>query len=90
MAFCRAFCYAFLNSWFPSYLERAHGLQVAGASVMTMLPLAGYAAGHDRAVVVQAGEPDPNPPFKPHHDSAPMEELSTQQVIGAIKTLLSR
>ena len=31
-AFCRAFCYAFYNSWFPSYLERAHGLPVAGAS----------------------------------------------------------
>ena len=45
---------------------------------------------HDRAIVVQAGEPEPNPPFKPHHDSTPMEELSTQQVIGAIKTLLSR
>jgi MFS family permease len=44
-AICRAFCYAFLISWFPSYLERAHGLRLANASVMTMLPLAGVAAG---------------------------------------------
>jgi len=44
-AVCRAFCYAFLISWFPSYLERAHGLRLANASVMTMLPLAGVAAG---------------------------------------------
>jgi MFS family permease len=44
-AICRAFCYAFLISWFPSYLERAHGLRVANASVMTMLPLAGVVAG---------------------------------------------
>src|SRR5262249_31740723 len=40
-----AFCYAFFNSWFPPFLERAHGLPVAGASALTMLPLAGYAAG---------------------------------------------
>jgi nitrate/nitrite transporter NarK len=44
-AFCRAFCYAFFNSWFPPYLERAHGLPVASASALTMLPLAGYATG---------------------------------------------
>jgi MFS family permease len=44
-AFCRAFCYAFLTSWFPSYLERSHGVKLARASVMTMLPLAGVAAG---------------------------------------------
>jgi MFS family permease len=44
-AFCRAFCYAFLISWFPSYLERSHGVHLASASVMTMLPLAGVAAG---------------------------------------------
>jgi MFS family permease len=44
-AVCRSFCYAFLISWFPSYLERAHGLHIASASVMSMLPLAGVAAG---------------------------------------------
>jgi sugar phosphate permease len=44
-AFCRAFCYAFLISWFPSYLERAHRIQIASASVMTIMPLAGVAAG---------------------------------------------
>jgi MFS family permease len=44
-AVCRAFCYAFLISWLPSYLERALGLRLANASVMTMLPLAGVAAG---------------------------------------------
>ncbi len=44
-AFCRAFCYAFFNSWFPPFLERAHGLPVAGASALTMLPLAGFATG---------------------------------------------
>jgi MFS family permease len=44
-AFSRAFCYAFFNSWFPPFLERAHGLSVAGASALTMLPLAGYAMG---------------------------------------------
>src|SRR5262249_49726071 len=30
---------------FPSYLMRAHGIRLASASVMTMLPLAGYALG---------------------------------------------
>lgn len=45
---------------------------------------------HARAFVVQAGEPSPNPPTKPHQDASPMEELSTAQVISAIKTLLSR
>ena len=44
-AFCRAFGYAFLTSWLPSYLERAHGISVAGASALTMVPLAGYIAG---------------------------------------------
>jgi predicted MFS family arabinose efflux permease len=44
-AFCRAFGYAFLISWFPLYLTRAHGIHLAGASVMTTLPLAGYATG---------------------------------------------
>ena len=33
------------RSWFASYLERAHGIQVASASALTMLPLAGYIAG---------------------------------------------
>jgi ADP-heptose:LPS heptosyltransferase len=45
---------------------------------------------HDHAVVVQAGEPDTGDALKPHHAAAPMEELSTARVIGAIKTLLSR
>ncbi len=45
---------------------------------------------HERAVVVQAGVPETGAPLKPHHDAAPMEELSTQQVIGAIKSLLAR
>jgi len=44
-ASCRAFGYAFLISWFPSYLTRAHGIVLASASVMTMLPLAAYATG---------------------------------------------
>jgi MFS family permease len=44
-AFCRAFGFAFFISWFPSYMMRGHGIQLASASVMTMLPLAGYAAG---------------------------------------------
>ena len=44
-AFCRAFGFAFFISWFPTYLMRAHGVQLASASVMTMLPLAGYAVG---------------------------------------------
>ena len=44
-AFCRAFGFAFFISWFPSFMMRSHGIQLASASVMTMLPLAGYAAG---------------------------------------------
>jgi nitrate/nitrite transporter NarK len=44
-AFCRAYGYAFLTSWLPMYLERAHGVRVATASALTMLPLAGYIAG---------------------------------------------
>jgi MFS family permease len=45
MAFCRAYAYAFLTSWLPSYLERAHGMRVGSASALSMLPLAGYIAG---------------------------------------------
>jgi MFS family permease len=44
-AFCRAYGYAFLTSWLPSYLERAHGVGVARASALSTLPLAGYIAG---------------------------------------------
>jgi MFS family permease len=44
-AFCRAYGYAFLTSWLPSYLERAHGIGVSRASALTMLPLGGYIAG---------------------------------------------
>ena len=26
---CRTFCYNFLTSWFPTFLERAHGVRLA-------------------------------------------------------------
>lgn len=42
---------------------------------------------HEKAIVIQAGQPQPNPGFKPHHDCAPMTEISTEQVIGAIRLL---
>jgi MFS family permease len=43
--FCRSFWYEFIKTWFPYYLERAHGMPVARASAMTMFPLAAYALG---------------------------------------------
>jgi lipopolysaccharide heptosyltransferase III len=42
---------------------------------------------HERAVVIVAGDPQTNPPFKPHHTAAPMADISTGQVIDAIKSL---
>ncbi len=42
---CRTFCYNFLTSWFPTFLERAHGVRLTSAGVMTMVPLAGVVAG---------------------------------------------
>lgn len=42
---------------------------------------------HEKAVVVQAGQPQPNPVFRPHHDCVPMTEISTAQMIGAIRLL---
>jgi MFS family permease len=44
-AFCRAYGYAFLTSWLPSFLERGHGIPLAHASALSMIPLAGYIAG---------------------------------------------
>ena len=42
---CRTFCYNFLTSWFPTFLERAHGVKLTSAGLMTMVPLAGVVAG---------------------------------------------
>jgi MFS family permease len=42
---CRTFCYNFLTSWFPTFLERAHSVKLSTAGLMTMLPLAGVVAG---------------------------------------------
>jgi MFS family permease len=44
-AICRTFCYNFLTSWFPTFLERAHGVKLTTAGLMTMVPLAGVVAG---------------------------------------------
>jgi MFS family permease len=42
---CRTFCYNFFTSWFPTYLERAHGVRLSSAGLMTMVPLLGVVAG---------------------------------------------
>jgi len=42
---CRTFCYNFLTSWFPTFMERAHGVKLRSAALMTMVPLAGVVAG---------------------------------------------
>jgi MFS family permease len=42
---CRTFCYNFLTSWFPTFLERGHGVKLTSAGLMTMAPLAGVVAG---------------------------------------------
>ena len=42
---CRTFCYNFFTSWFPTFLERAHGVKLTSADLMTMVPLAGVVAG---------------------------------------------
>jgi MFS family permease len=42
---CRTFCYNFLTSWFPTFLERAHGVKLSSAGLMTMAPLAGVVVG---------------------------------------------
>jgi ADP-heptose:LPS heptosyltransferase len=45
---------------------------------------------HEKAVIVLAGEHGPNPPLKPHHIASAMAEISTGQVIDAIKSLVPR
>jgi MFS family permease len=42
---CRTFCYNFLTSWFPTFLERSHGVKLTSAALMTMVPLTGIVAG---------------------------------------------
>lgn len=44
---------------------------------------------HPRSVVLAAGHPARDTVFKPHHERAPMSDLSTPRVTDAIKTLLS-
>jgi MFS family permease len=42
---CRTFCYNFLTSWFPTYLERSQGVRLTSAGLMTMVPLVGVVTG---------------------------------------------
>jgi MFS family permease len=42
---CRTFCYNFLTSWFPTFLERSHGVKLTSAGLMTMVPLTGVVTG---------------------------------------------
>jgi MFS family permease len=44
-AFFRAFGYAFFVTWFPAYLERARGLRLENAGLLTMGPLIGVVVG---------------------------------------------
>jgi ADP-heptose:LPS heptosyltransferase len=43
---------------------------------------------HERSAVVVAGQREPNPPLVPSRPRKPMSEISTQQVIDAIETVL--
>jgi MFS family permease len=43
--FCRTYAYNFLNTWFPTYIERVFSLPVATAAAYAMFPLAAYATG---------------------------------------------
>jgi MFS family permease len=45
-AFCRAFGAAFFLTWFPAYLEKSRGVQVASAGFLAMLPLAATVIGN--------------------------------------------
>ncbi|MGB8354465.1 MAG: glycosyltransferase family 9 protein [Chthoniobacteraceae bacterium] len=45
---------------------------------------------HENAFVIQAGNPRVNAEFTPQARSAPMSEISTQQVIDAIRTSMSQ
>ena len=40
-AFFRNFGYEFFTTWFPAYLERAHGVKTVQAGMFTMVPLVG-------------------------------------------------
>lgn len=44
-SFFRAFGFAFFITWFPAYLEKAHGVRVTSAGLLTMVPLVGVVAG---------------------------------------------
>jgi sugar phosphate permease len=44
-AILRSFGYAFFTSWFPSYLERAYGIQMIRAGTLTVIPLVGVGLG---------------------------------------------
>ena len=45
---------------------------------------------HEKAIVIQAGSPTANPEFTPQARSTPMSEISTQQVIDAIRISTSQ
>ena len=44
---------------------------------------------HEKARVIQAGNPGPNPIFASRHQGAPMSEISTGEVIDAIRILMN-
>ena len=44
-SFFRAFGYALFITWFPAYLEKGHGVGMAGAGDLTVMPLVGVVLG---------------------------------------------
>ncbi len=44
---------------------------------------------HEKALVIQAGQPGTNPVFAARHQGASMSEISTADVIGAIRILIN-
>jgi ADP-heptose:LPS heptosyltransferase len=44
---------------------------------------------HKKALVIQSGQPGTNPALSPRNQGAPMSEISTAEVIGAIRNLIN-
>jgi sugar phosphate permease len=51
-AFCRAFGAAFFITWFPAYLEKGRGVQLAQAGLLSALPLIGTLLGNAMGGVI--------------------------------------
>jgi len=81
------------NAWLFLSVDSA-AMHLAGASGTPQIALFGptnpfhWRPRHDRAIILTPGRMEPLTEFKPQYLAAPLNEISTNQVTHAVKTLL--